>query len=128
MLKVKILFISFVLMTLSACGGGGGDTVDLQLTYGSIAINQVNGKAGISSNYTTESTADTRALSECGDSCVVAFRFGPYQCGALARSATTATFGWASNSSKSTAEANAINECKNRGASDCSVKLSLCNG
>ena len=112
---------------LGGCGGGGDESVQIDLTYGSIAINQTNGKAGISANYSNESAADTRALSECGGSCVVAFRFGPYQCGALARSNTSAVFGWASNSSKSTAEANAVNECK-KNAADCALKLSECNG
>lgn len=126
-MKINILFTIAFMAALSGCGGGGDDSVDLRLTYGSIAINQTNGRAGIAANYDSESAADKSALNQCGDSCVVALRFGPFQCGALARSNSTASFGWSSNNSKTTAEANALSECK-KYASDCAVKLSECNG
>ena len=125
-IEMKKLALIFLSMILSACGGGE-DTGGLTLTYGSIAVNQANGRAGISANYSSESAADNGALSQCGDSCVIVFRFGPYQCGSLSRSNTAAVFGWSSNSSKSAAEANSLNECQ-RNAANCTVRLSECNG
>ena len=120
----------FALATLSACGGGdvgGYEFIELP-KYGSIAINQTTGAAGITANYSSQSSANNEAIKLCGVSCVTSLEFGSYYCGALARSKTKIVFGWASDSKESDAKSKAITSCQNNNGGTCEIVLSECNG
>lgn len=126
--KIKLLIIAFGSMLVVACGGGS-DFLGLDLTkyYGSIAINQNNGRAGIIANATSQRKANDEALKLCGDSCVVILEFGPEKCGAISRSETSAVFGWASGDDKPGTSIASLIQCQNKGALDCKIQLSECN-
>jgi hypothetical protein len=116
-------------MMLTACGGGGEDGGFDSFTppsYGSIAINQNTGAGGIATSYSSQSSANSNALKQCGASCNTVLEFGSYMCGALARS-DNLVFGWASDSKKSSAESNAMNGCTSRNGIRCQIVLSNCN-
>jgi len=114
--------------TLIACGGGedGGLDTYIPPSYGSIAINQNTGAGGIATNYSSQSSANSNALKQCGSSCNTVLEFGSYMCGALAR-ADNLAFGWASNSKKSSAESSAMSQCTSRNGIHCQIVLSNCN-
>ena len=117
--------ISFI----AACGGDGesGGYEYFYTYYGSIAINQNTGAAGIASNYESKKSANDAAVEQCGNGCVVALEIGAGLCGALARSSTGPTFGWASDKKLSNAKSNAIGNCTNNNGVSCSVVLDACN-
>jgi hypothetical protein len=129
-LKIIYFYISIpCVILLTACGGGGSDGGFDSYTppsYGSIAINQNTGAGGIATSYSSQSSANSNALKQCGSSCNTVLEFGSYMCGALARS-DNMIFGWASNSYKSSAESNAMNGCTSRGGIRCQIVLSNCN-
>jgi hypothetical protein len=101
--------------------------LDLTKYYGSIAINQNNGRGGIIANATSQRNANDEALKLCGDSCVVILEFGPKKCGALSRSETAPVFGWASGDDKPGTSIASLIQCQNKGALDCKMLLSECN-
>lgn len=126
---LKRLLQATALTSIVACGDGsdGGASFDIPtFYYGSIALNQVSGAAGISSNYTSQSSANSNALRTCGSGCITVLEFGNNQCGALARSSLS--FGWASNTNQGKAEGNAISQCIVNNGKNCAVLLSQCNG
>ena len=127
--RLKIAMVTAVTATLLGCGDGseGGGSFDIPTYYyGSIAVNLVSGAAGIASNYTSQSSANSNALKTCGSGCVTVLEFGNNQCGALASSALT--FGWASNTNQGKAEGNAVSQCVANNGKLCVVSLSQCNG
>ena len=126
----KNLYAIVLVVALSACGGGGetGGYEYIQLpTYGSIAINQTTGAAGITANYSSQRSANNNAIEQCGVSCVTALEFDSYMCGALARSTTRVVFGWSSDRKLSDAKSEAITSCQNNNGGTCEVVLSACN-
>jgi len=122
---------SFILASLiAACGGGGesGGYEYIQLpVYGSIAINQTTGAAGITANYSTQRSANNEAIDQCGVACVTALEFDSNMCGALARSTTRVAFGWSSDRRLSDAKSEAITSCQNNNGGVCEIVLSKCN-
>ena len=103
-------------------------------TYGAIAVSQGDGAAGITANYSSQRRANDEAVNQCRSgitsgvgACIVVLEYESNRCGALARSAISATMGWASDRSRSDARAKAVNECTNRGGIACSVVLQECN-
>lgn len=128
--KVKYVAAVAALSLLAACGGGGEDGgyqfIDLP-SYGSIAINQNNGRAGITANYSSQNSANKAALEQCGSSCVTVLEVEPNLCGALARSTLTPTFGWASDRRLSDAKSRALTNCTNNNGVSCEIVLDACN-
>jgi hypothetical protein len=112
------------LLSALLAGCGGGEDVDY---FGAIALNPQTRAASIVANHQSQGEANSAALNLCTGSCSVVLTFGNGMCGALARS-TLGTVGYASNSSKSQAEANAMSQCRSLGGSGCEVLLSMCNG
>jgi hypothetical protein len=117
---------------LCGCGGGEEGGVDYlnysSPTYGAIALNSTSGAAGIAYNYKSKSEASFNASQKCGlVNCKVVFEFGENMCAALARSSVSATFGWASDTSRSDAKSKAISQCFLYGGIGCTVILDACN-
>lgn len=126
-IEIYALFLTSIMLT--ACGGGeGNDSFDFYTppSHGSIAINQNTGAGAIATNYSSQSSANSNALNQCGNSCNTVLEFGSSQCGALARS-DNLIFGWASNPKKSNAESNALTQCASRSGINCQIVLSNCN-
>jgi hypothetical protein len=129
--QLKLMAGLAIAATLVACGGGeeSGGTSPIYLPtfyYGSIAINQTNGAAGITANYQSQSSANSNALKTCGAGCITVLEFENNECGALASSGLS--FGWAKNSNKGRAENAAISQCIANNGKACKVDLSECNG
>lgn len=123
---MKKFIASICMLLLTACGGGG-NSYDLPPSFGSIAINQTSGAAGISAKFTTQSGADSRALSECGTYCVVVLQYNNILCAALARSNTAPpVFGWATGSADFAAT-ESVKQCTAKNGTGCAVVLSQCN-
>lgn len=94
--------------------------------YGALAYDMNNGRYGYSYNYDADWKARNRALTECGwGGCkaYVSYRNG---CGALATDNNQRIYGWGTSSSRSTAIARALYECKIRGG-NCTLKVWSCN-
>jgi len=127
MKRNRLFFGLTLVMLLVACGGG--DAINY---YGSIAINKVDGKAGIVANNSTgQPSANNDALNQCASKCETVLEYGNGMCGALSRSLTAGgliAFGWASASVRKTAEDNAISQCIKLNGVNCIVSLSMCNG
>lgn len=127
---IKYTLAATVVAVLAACGGGGEDGGYEYIyipTYGSIAINQNTGRAGITANYSSQNSANEAALEQCGSSCVTVLEVEPNLCGALARSTLTPTFGWASDSRLSDAKSRALTNCTNNNGVGCEIVLDACN-
>ncbi len=129
--KILRFFLLGISLGLISCGGGGEDGgfgFFTPPTYGAIAVNTSTGSAGITSNYKSQSEANTGAIIQCGLlNCNVVLEYGSNLCAALARGTNGVVFGWASDSSRSDAKSKAMNQCMlNRGVS-CEVKLDQCN-
>ena len=123
---INIVLTLGITLTVAACGGGGASN-ELPSSFGAIAINQNTGAAGISAKYTTQAGADSRALAECGSSCVVVLQYNYILCAALARSnVSPPVFGWASGSSDF-ASSEAVKQCTSKNGTGCTVVLSQCN-
>lgn len=124
----KAIFTVCIASLLAGCGGGEGEEFDYfsPPTYGSIAINQNSGAGGMATSYSSQSSANSNALKQCGNSCSTVLEFGSYMCGALAR-ADNLAFGWASDRKKSSAEADAMSQCTSRNGIRCQIVLSDCN-
>ena len=128
MKSLKLFALSSVFVILTACGGGGDDFGFIELpTYGSIAVNPVTGAAGITTNYSTQNSANTEALKKCGLGCLTAMEIKSYRCGALARAATKPIFGWGSDSKLSDAKSKALSSCQNNNGIGCEIVLDGCN-
>lgn len=122
-LGATTLVTALLSAVLTGCGGGGDD-IDY---FGAIALNPVTRAASIVANHRSQGEANSAALNLCTGSCSVVLTFGNGMCGALARS-TLGTVGYASNASKSQAEANAMSQCRSAGGNGCEILLSMCNG
>lgn len=124
----KAIFTVCIASLLAGCGGGEGEEFDYfsPPTYGSIAINQNSGAGGMATSYSSQSSANSNALKQCGNSCSTVLEFGSYMCGALAR-ADNLAFGWANDRKKSSAEADAMSQCTSRNGIRCQIVLSDCN-
>lgn len=131
------LFIISTVAILTACGGGGDSGSSSPApTYGSIYTNRTNGGAGITANYPSQAAANEGAAAYCvtassNTNCQLSLEFGQNLCGALYRSANTATSGYFGSASASTAivaEANAFAQCQSKGGTKCLFLGSACNG
>ena len=120
-----------LLLVIAGCGGGGDESGGTEYyqppLYGAIAVNQLTGAASIVANYDFQSSANNAALNKCGAGCFTVLEFGSRKCGALARAATTATFGWASNSGSHDAKVAALQQCAANKGVGCQVVLDACN-
>jgi len=134
------LLIIFAVAILSACGGGGSSSSSSTApTYGAIYVN-TQLASGMVWNYSTPALAAENAKAKCvqfssstfaAATCVLVLEFGENMCGALYRSAntaTTGTYGAASASSAAVAESNALAACRTRGGTNCQFGYSACNG
>ena len=139
----RMILVACMVGLLAACGGGGDSGSSSTpapyippATYGSIYTNRTNGGAGMTANYPSQAAANEAASAYCvtassNTNCQLSREFGPNLCGALYRSANTATsgkFGSASASTAIVAEANAFTTCKNGGGTNCLLAFSMCNG
>lgn len=139
----RMILVACMVGLLAACGGGGDSGSSSTpapyippATYGSIYTNRTNGGAGIAANYPSQAAANEAASAYCvtassNTNCQLSREFGPNLCGALYRSANTATsgkFGSASASTAIVAEANAFTVCKDTGGTNCLFAFSACNG
>lgn len=130
---LAVFFASVFVLALAGCGGGSSSTPAAPpATYGSIAVNTTS--AGISWTQSSQSTADSAAISACnsastsGANCYTFLQYpGTGNCGAYARTPTRSAWGAASSYTLATAQANAITACQNVGLGACSVTLSHCN-
>jgi hypothetical protein len=129
MRKLNILIGLILFVALQGCGGGASEMLGInsQEYFGSITINQLNGRAGIIANTTSQNKANSESLKLCGESCVVVLEFGPGKCGALARSEAAPVFGWATGNDKPDTSIAALIQCQNKHALDCKIQLSECN-
>lgn len=126
---IKLLLATSSVVIITACGGGASEMLGInsQEYFGSITINQLNGRAGIIANATSQNKANSESLKLCGESCVVVLEFGPGKCGALARSEAAPVFGWATGNDKPDTSIAALIQCQNKHALDCKIQLSECN-
>lgn len=97
---------------------------------GALAINGGQGDAyGFSYNYSSQSDADNRALSECGYGCYIVMRFSG-SCAAYAAdqaygsTAVGYSYGYSDSGS---AQSRALNECRARGGTQCIVRAWGCD-
>ena len=99
--------------------------------YGAIAYDRTNCAWGRSWNYSGQSGADQRAMSECssqGSSCQVVAQVGPGQCGAVAATDSCSGYGWATRSNTTDAQIVALEQCRNYNPGlSCSIKVSVCS-
>ncbi len=96
---------------------------------GSLAIDSGQGSGyGWADNFTTSSQADQYALNQCGGNCQVVQRFSR-QCAAYAadQSSGSTVYGWATASTSSAAQNRAMNECSNRGGTNCITRVWGCD-
>ncbi|MCP3890017.1 MAG: DUF4189 domain-containing protein [Desulfobulbaceae bacterium] len=96
---------------------------------GSLAIDSNQGdQYGFSYNYPGVSEADQKARSECGSGCSIVLRFSN-ECAAYAadQSSGSTAYGWGTSSSSSSAKNRALSECRNRGGSQCRVRVWGCD-
>ncbi|MCC5614016.1 DUF4189 domain-containing protein [Nostoc sp. CHAB 5836] len=105
------LFTELTPQQSAACCGGADE-------FGAIAYSPGNGAAGWSFNYSNRTAAENRALRECESSsglgdCFVAV-WVQNAWASLARASNLA-YGWAWNTDKGAAEANALQECSKNG-------------
>jgi len=135
----KLLIISTAII-LTACGGGGDSGSSTAApTYGSIYVTALLG-GSINANYSSPTLAAEAGKARCvsaassaysASTCTLVLEYGQNMCGALSRSANTATtgaYGVASASTAAVAESNAIANCKTRGGLYCTLAGSACNG
>lgn len=126
---------------LVACGGGGDSSSSSNSAFnGSIYVNTFNGRAGITTDASSQAEADTLASNACytptdGSKCTRLLTFGTAMCGAVARGSTynpsTYQYGYTFSAESSyaaeTARANALAGCQKSGAVSCTVVTSRCN-
>ncbi|WP_295893799.1 DUF4189 domain-containing protein [uncultured Vibrio sp.] len=95
---------------------------------GSLAIDSNQGsKWGFAYNYSSTSEADQKALRECGSNCRIVKRF-QNECAAYAadQSSGSTAYGWATASSRSSAQNSALKYCSNQGGKNCQVRVWGC--
>ncbi|MXZ28021.1 MAG: DUF4189 domain-containing protein [Gammaproteobacteria bacterium] len=84
-------------------------------------------------NYLSQAAADDAVLRSCQSdaagptNCRIEARFGSGQCVAFAVSDGTGGWGLATGNSRSAAETGALQECRNAGNSNCSIRTTECN-
>ena len=122
-----------VAATLTGCGGLPSDPdqwlpdFGIHGDYGAIAVNYAESIGALTARFLNQGDADSRALELCGKGCEIALRFqGAGQCGSVASSAN-GTIGVASGTPQATADAAAMEHCRQEGGTDCVVKLQGCN-
>jgi Domain of unknown function (DUF4189) len=94
---------------------------------GAIAVNYADSIGALAARYLNQAEADSRALELCGNGCEIALRFqGAGQCGAVARS-EDGKIGVASGKPQASADAAAIENCRQEGGMNCVVRLQGCN-
>jgi hypothetical protein len=109
--------LSAVVLALVRCPTGN--------SYGAIAFSAATGRSGASSNYCTRSTADRRAVSECGRVDCRVEVWLDNNCGALA--AGKGGWAYAVGDAQPDAERLALSQCASRGGTRCRVAASLCS-
>jgi hypothetical protein len=95
--------------------------------YGAIALNATDSIGALTARFLSQGEADNRALQLCGNGCAIALRFeGAGVCGAVA-SGANGSVGVGSGAPQSSADAVALEQCRQDGATDCVVALQGCN-
>jgi hypothetical protein len=103
-------------------GPGGSSST----TYGAIAYSPGSGAFGYSDNHANRTSAENRALSECGkEDCVVATWFFN-NCGAVATS-SDGSWGGGHGPTLSSARGDAEKACARRSGGSCVVKVTHCS-
>ena len=101
-----------------------------QPPVGALAIDERQGaQYGWAVDYETASSAQGRALQECGSGCSVVLTFERCAAYAADQDAASTAVGWGeSYSSSAAARQAALGECSSRGGSGCMVRVWGCNG
>jgi Domain of unknown function (DUF4189) len=106
--------------------GSGGSHGSSFTTYGAIAYSPGSGAFGYSNNYANRSSAEKRALSDCGKAdCVVASWFYN-DCGAVAISGD-GSWGGGHGPKLDSARDDAEKACARQGGTSCEVKIAHCS-
>jgi len=85
-------------------------------------------KYGHSWNQFDQSNADYTALRVCAASgCMIVFRTGPKECGAIALSADEKAWGGARRDRRDAAQLAALENCQKRTGVQCKILASECN-
>jgi threonine dehydrogenase-like Zn-dependent dehydrogenase len=111
-------------LVLAACGGGGDDPTP----HGAIALNATKPAALIVTNFISQETANSAAVTRCGgEGCVVVFEFsGKGSCGALATGGGSAlVWGVGGGSTQAEAEAGALAQCNAKGGRSCAIPTAI---
>ena len=121
--SIRLLGAVGALATLAAASPAFGD--------GALAIEDLEGeRAGLSAGHATIEEARQGALEECGEGCSVVETFSS-GCAAVAthEGEDSTIYGWfVSAVSESEAISEALEACRARGGTDCTVRLSACDG
>ena len=107
---------------------GSRSTNEKNPLWGALAIDSNQGQSwGWAIDYPTVQAAKQRALAECGQNCRVVMTFSN-QCAAYAADQTRGStiYGWAKDSTGTSARNRAMNECRNRGGESCIVRVWGC--
>ena len=97
-------------------------------TYGAIAFSPATGAWGDAFQFESRAEAERRALGECGRharDCTVAVWFRD-QCGAVA-SASDGSWAWGLGRTRAAASADAMTDCRKRGAKSCETRHAVCS-
>ena len=92
--------------------------------YGAISYSKSSDRCGTAYNYRSRAEAESKAMSECGESDCETKIWFKNGCGALATSSDR-TAGWAWAGNRSSAERRALQECGKRG-NKCKVRCWSC--
>jgi hypothetical protein len=117
---------------LAGCGGGylpGLDPDELfDWHYGSVALNPETFAIAITANQPSQETSDQKAVQTCGSAaCAVVLRYsGAGSCGAIARGSNW-TYGVGTGASVQDAQAQAVQQCQQKGGLDCRPGLADCH-
>ena len=121
--SIRLLGVVGALAALAAASPVFGD--------GAIAIEDLEGeRAGLSAGYATAEEAQQAALAHCGEGCSVVETFSG-GCAAVAthEGEDSTIYGWfVGADSESEAISQALEACRERGGTDCAVRLSACDG
>ena len=121
--SIRLLGAAGTLATLFTASPAFGD--------GALAIEDLEGeRAGLSAGHATTQEAQQAALAHCGEGCsVVETFFGGCAAVATHEGEDSTIYGWfVGVGSESEAISEALEACRERGGTDCAVRLSACDG